>query len=103
MLTYTFFVEWLGSLYDCHHARAAGGVAGFEGFCVRDGLLVAEGTGEGDPPHAVTTLYVGNLAPLVDEYVLMATFQFFGQITNIQARWRNPNPYAALTPETLKR
>ena len=65
-------------------------MAGFEGFCVRDGLLMAEGTGEGDPPHAVTTLYVGNLAPLVDEYVLMTTFQFFGQITNIQVRARSP-------------
>ncbi|CAL8466148.1 g5684 [Coccomyxa elongata] len=47
------------------------------------GLLMSEAV-SGEAPHPITTLYVGNLAPTVDEYVLMTTFQFFGQITNIQ-------------------
>ncbi|EIE21218.1 hypothetical protein COCSUDRAFT_57128 [Coccomyxa subellipsoidea C-169] len=47
------------------------------------GLLMSDGLG-GEAPHPVTTLYVGNLPSAVDEYTLMTSFQFFGQITNIQ-------------------
>ena len=46
---------------------------------------MSDGLG-GEAPHPVTTLYVGNLPSAVDEYTLMTSFQFFGQITNIQVR-----------------
>jgi RNA recognition motif-containing protein len=49
----------------------------------QNGLLMSDGC-NGEPPHPVTTLYVGNLPPAVDEYVLLNTFHFFGQIINIQ-------------------
>ena len=37
-------------------------------------------------PGSVATLYVGNLAPTVDENILASAFQYFGSIANIQVR-----------------
>lgn len=36
------------------------------------------------PPQPVTTLYVGNLPPGVDEQILFHTFRAFGHIPDIQ-------------------
>jgi len=46
-------------------------------------LLSTEGTADA-PPQPVTTLYVGNLPPAVDENVLFQTFRPFGYIPDIQ-------------------
>lgn len=44
---------------------------------------MTEGTAEG-PPQPVTTLYVGNLPPTVDEQTLFQTFRPFGHIPDVQ-------------------
>ena len=46
-------------------------------------LLMTEGTADA-PPQPVTTLYVGNLPPTVDEQILFQTFRPFGHIPDIQ-------------------
>ncbi len=37
-----------------------------------------------DLTSPIVTVYVGNLAPTVDEHALAAAFHPFGQITNVQ-------------------
>lgn len=37
-----------------------------------------------DPTAPIVTVYVGNLAPTVDEQALAAAFHPFGHITNVQ-------------------
>ena len=46
-------------------------------------LLMTEGSPD-SPPQPVTTLYVGNLPPGVDEQILFQTFRVFGHIPDIQ-------------------
>ena len=48
-------------------------------------LLMTEGTAEA-PPQPVTTLYVGNLPPTVDEHTLVQTFRPFGHIPDVQVQ-----------------
>ena len=51
---------------------------------------MTEGTAEA-PPQPVTTLYVGNLPPTVDEQTLVQTFRPFGHIPDVQVG--SPLPY----------
>ena len=47
---------------------------------------MTEGTAEA-PPQPVTTLYVGNLPPTVDEQTLFQTFRPFGHIPDLQVKF----------------
>lgn len=68
------------------HVKQHGGTAGAM-LAPPTELLMTESTADA-PPQPVTTLYVGNLPPTVDEQILFQTFRPFGHIPDIQVAGR---------------
>ncbi|GBF93927.1 hypothetical protein Rsub_06176 [Raphidocelis subcapitata] len=65
-------------------SQPSGGSVGADGDARRDGPRGGYGGGGGGGAGQLTTLYVGNLAPTVDEAALAAQFEAFGPVDSAQ-------------------
>lgn len=80
--------QFLASQHAAMIGTGAGGAA--DGIAASPAGVLEEvpagepSTSSHAPENAVATLYVGNLAPSVDEYVLQTTFMYFGAVSNVQ-------------------